>query len=84
MEGSGGPAGEPERTIESVWDRLVRSRARVGGSRDPREHVRGPAGVPGGSQWVLKLRKTEIGRLKAKRFTLKNLLTSYPERRIGG
>ena len=61
MERSGGPAGESERRIESVWDLLVRSRARVGGSRDPRERVRGPAGVPGGSQWVLKFRRTVKG-----------------------
>jgi len=53
LEGSGGPAGEPERTIESDGHRLVRSRARVGGSRAPRESQgarQGVSGVPGGSQ----------------------------------
>ena len=38
---------EPVYTEDSVD--FVRSRARVGGSRGPREGVREPAGVPGGS-----------------------------------
>ena len=57
LEGSGGPAGEPETTIESDWHRLVRSRARVGGSRAPRESQgarQGVSGVPGGSQGIRK------------------------------
>ena len=55
LEGSCELAGEPERKIGSVRERLARSWAPVEGSSGPREGVRGPArvpGVPGGSQGV--------------------------------
>ena len=48
MEASCGPVGEPVRRRGSVWERVVTARARIGGSRGPREGVRAPAGVRGG------------------------------------
>ena len=57
LEGSSGPAGEPVRRIESVGERVVTTRARVGVGTCPRERVRGSAGVPGdqgGGQGVAK------------------------------